>query len=35
MDLERAGSDDLESNAPAPVEGMVPPDNSERPVTVS
>ena len=35
MDPERVGTDDVESNAPAPAEGMVPPDSSERPVTVS
>ncbi|MFQ6626233.1 hypothetical protein Gotur_006266, partial [Gossypium turneri] len=35
MDLERAGADGVESNAPAHAEGMVPPDSSERPVSVS
>ncbi|MFQ6656429.1 hypothetical protein Gotur_026541 [Gossypium turneri] len=35
MDPERAGADDVESNAPAPTEGTVPPDSSERPVLVS
>ncbi|MFQ6629254.1 hypothetical protein Gotur_008091 [Gossypium turneri] len=35
MDPERVGTDDVESNAPAPAEGTVPPDGSERPVTVS
>ncbi|MFQ6665292.1 hypothetical protein Gotur_032066 [Gossypium turneri] len=35
MDPERAGTDDVESNAPAPTEGTVPQDVSERPVTVS
>ncbi|MFQ6642800.1 hypothetical protein Gotur_017804, partial [Gossypium turneri] len=35
MDLERAGTDDVESNAPALVEGTVPPDSSERPITIS
>ncbi|MFQ6655137.1 hypothetical protein Gotur_025828 [Gossypium turneri] len=35
MDPERAGTGDVESNAPAPVEGTVPPDGSERLVTVS
>ncbi|KHG08534.1 Histidine ammonia-lyase [Gossypium arboreum] len=35
MDLERVGTVDLESNAPARVEGMVPPDSNDRPVTVS
>ncbi|MFQ6652811.1 hypothetical protein Gotur_024496 [Gossypium turneri] len=35
MDPERASTDDVESNAPASVEGTVPPDGSERPVTVS
>ncbi|MFQ6626422.1 hypothetical protein Gotur_006020 [Gossypium turneri] len=35
MDPERAGIDDVESNALVPVEGTVPLDGSERPVTVS
>ncbi|MFQ6661319.1 hypothetical protein Gotur_029522, partial [Gossypium turneri] len=35
MDPERAGADDVESNAPAPAEGTVPPDSSERPLSVS
>ncbi|MFQ6652315.1 hypothetical protein Gotur_024245 [Gossypium turneri] len=37
MDPERAGTDEVESNVPAPAEGTVPPDVnvSERPVTVS
>ncbi|MFQ6657662.1 hypothetical protein Gotur_027245, partial [Gossypium turneri] len=37
MDPERAGTDAVESNVPAPAEGTVPPDVnvSERPVTVS
>ncbi|MFQ6657185.1 hypothetical protein Gotur_026970 [Gossypium turneri] len=35
MDPERAGTDDVESNAPAPAEGTVPQDVSERPITVS
>ncbi|MFQ6655386.1 hypothetical protein Gotur_025966 [Gossypium turneri] len=35
MDPERAGADDVESNAPIPVEGAVPPNGSERPITVS
>ncbi|MFQ6669261.1 hypothetical protein Gotur_034582, partial [Gossypium turneri] len=35
MDPEKADTDDVESNAPTPVEGTVPPDGSERPVTVS
>ncbi|MFQ6655397.1 hypothetical protein Gotur_025972 [Gossypium turneri] len=35
LDPERAGADDVESNAPAPAEGTVPPDNSERPISVS
>ncbi|MFQ6624286.1 hypothetical protein Gotur_003340 [Gossypium turneri] len=35
MDPEQAGVDDVESNTPAPVEGMVPPDSSERHVSVS
>ena len=35
MDLKQAGSDDVESNAPALVEGTVPLDSSEMPVTVS
>ncbi|MFQ6652529.1 hypothetical protein Gotur_024350, partial [Gossypium turneri] len=35
MDPERAGTGDVESNAPTPAEGTVPPDGSERPVTVS
>ena len=35
MDLKQAGADDVKSNAPAPAEGTVPPDSSERPVTVS
>ncbi|MFQ6654898.1 hypothetical protein Gotur_025683 [Gossypium turneri] len=35
IDPERAGAGDVESNAPAPVEETVPPDSSERPVTVS
>ncbi|MFQ6667396.1 hypothetical protein Gotur_033434 [Gossypium turneri] len=34
MDPERAGTDDVESNVPAPTEGTVPPDGSERPITV-
>ncbi|MFQ6636812.1 hypothetical protein Gotur_013066, partial [Gossypium turneri] len=35
MDPERAGADDVESNAPAPAERTVPPDRNERPVTIS
>ncbi|MFQ6667489.1 hypothetical protein Gotur_033493, partial [Gossypium turneri] len=37
MDPERASTDEVESNAPAPVEGTVPPDVnvSERPISVS
>ncbi len=37
MDPEWAGIDEVESNAPAPAEGMVPPDVnvSERPISVS
>ncbi|MFQ6622492.1 hypothetical protein Gotur_002502, partial [Gossypium turneri] len=35
MDPERAGTDDVESNAPAPVEVTVPPNGSERLVIVS
>ncbi|MFQ6668753.1 hypothetical protein Gotur_034287 [Gossypium turneri] len=37
MDPERASTDEVESNAPAPAEGMVPPDVnfSERPISVS
>ncbi|MFQ6636735.1 hypothetical protein Gotur_013906, partial [Gossypium turneri] len=37
MDPERAGRDEVESNAPAPAEGTVPPDvnASERPILVS
>ncbi|MFQ6664655.1 hypothetical protein Gotur_031696 [Gossypium turneri] len=35
MDPKRAGADDVESSAPAPAEGMVPPDSSERPISVS
>ncbi|MFQ6651452.1 hypothetical protein Gotur_023781, partial [Gossypium turneri] len=37
MDPERAGTDEVESNVPAPAEGTVPLDVnvSERPVTVS
>ncbi|MFQ6629019.1 hypothetical protein Gotur_007593 [Gossypium turneri] len=37
MDLERAGTDEVESNVPTPKEGTVPPDVnvSERPVAVS
>ncbi|MFQ6652157.1 hypothetical protein Gotur_024155, partial [Gossypium turneri] len=37
MDRERVGTDEVESNAPAPVEGMVPPDVnvSERPISIS
>ncbi|MFQ6668027.1 hypothetical protein Gotur_033843 [Gossypium turneri] len=37
MDPEQAGTDEVESNVPTPVEGTVPPDVnvSERPVTVS
>ncbi|MFQ6667252.1 hypothetical protein Gotur_033342, partial [Gossypium turneri] len=34
MDPERVGADDVESNTPAPVEGTVPPDSSERLVTI-
>ncbi|MFQ6655931.1 hypothetical protein Gotur_026261 [Gossypium turneri] len=34
MDPERVGTGDVESNASAPAEGTVPPDGSERPVTV-
>ncbi|MFQ6657743.1 hypothetical protein Gotur_027292 [Gossypium turneri] len=36
MDPERAGTDEVENNAPAPVEGTVPPDVnvSERPASV-
>ena len=33
MDPERAGDDDVESNAPAPAEGAAPSEN--RPVTVN
>ncbi|MFQ6648124.1 hypothetical protein Gotur_021939, partial [Gossypium turneri] len=35
MDPERASTSDVESNAPASTERTVPPDGSERPVTVS
>ncbi|MFQ6666851.1 hypothetical protein Gotur_033054 [Gossypium turneri] len=35
MDPERADADDVKSNALALAEGTVPPDSSERPVTVS
>ncbi|MFQ6655100.1 hypothetical protein Gotur_025801 [Gossypium turneri] len=37
MDPERASTDEVESNAPAPAEGTVPPDVnvSERPISVS
>ncbi|MFQ6621881.1 hypothetical protein Gotur_001839 [Gossypium turneri] len=37
MDLERAGTDEVESNTLAPTEGTVPPDVnvSERPISVS
>ncbi|MFQ6659460.1 hypothetical protein Gotur_028358, partial [Gossypium turneri] len=35
MDPERASANDVESNTPAPVEGTVPPDSSERPLSVS
>ncbi|MFQ6637190.1 hypothetical protein Gotur_012822, partial [Gossypium turneri] len=35
MDPERVGADDVESNAFAPTEWTVPPDSSERPVSVS
>ncbi|MFQ6631237.1 hypothetical protein Gotur_009023, partial [Gossypium turneri] len=35
MDPERAGTGDVESNVPAPAEGTVPPDGSERPILVS
>ncbi|MFQ6649899.1 hypothetical protein Gotur_022270, partial [Gossypium turneri] len=35
MNPGRAGADDVESNAPAPAKGTVPPDSSERPVSVS
>ncbi|MFQ6656789.1 hypothetical protein Gotur_026742, partial [Gossypium turneri] len=35
MDPKPAGADDVESNTPTPVEGTVPPDCSERPVSVS
>ena len=35
MDPERASADDVESNAPAPIEGTVPLDSSERPVAVT
>ncbi|MFQ6640147.1 hypothetical protein Gotur_015608 [Gossypium turneri] len=35
MDPERAGADDVESNTPAPAEGTMPQDVSERPVIVS
>ncbi|MFQ6662637.1 hypothetical protein Gotur_030423, partial [Gossypium turneri] len=35
MDPERAGTDDVESNAPAPAEGTEPQDVSERLITVS
>ncbi|MFQ6659287.1 hypothetical protein Gotur_028234, partial [Gossypium turneri] len=37
MDPERVGTDELESNAPTPTEGMVPPDVnvSERSISVS
>ncbi|MFQ6651537.1 hypothetical protein Gotur_023823, partial [Gossypium turneri] len=36
MDPERAGTDEVESNAPAPTEGTAPPDVnvSERPASV-
>ncbi|MFQ6661783.1 hypothetical protein Gotur_029816 [Gossypium turneri] len=37
MDPERVDTDEVESNAPAPTEGTVPPDVnvSERPISVS
>ncbi|MFQ6663335.1 hypothetical protein Gotur_030905 [Gossypium turneri] len=37
MNPKRAGTDEVESNVPAPAKGTVPPDVnvSERPVTVS
>ncbi|MFQ6670249.1 hypothetical protein Gotur_035251 [Gossypium turneri] len=35
MDPERASTNDVESNAPAPAEGTVPPNGSERLITVS
>ncbi|KAA3477134.1 Gag-Pol polyprotein [Gossypium australe] len=35
MDPERAMADDVESNAPAPVQGTMPTENENRPVTVS
>ncbi|MFQ6665364.1 hypothetical protein Gotur_032123, partial [Gossypium turneri] len=37
MDPERVGTDEVESNAPAVAEGMVPPDVivSERPISVN
>ncbi|MFQ6654252.1 hypothetical protein Gotur_025323 [Gossypium turneri] len=36
MDPERAGTDEVESNAPSPAEGTAPPDVnvSERPTSV-
>ncbi|MFQ6665795.1 hypothetical protein Gotur_032407 [Gossypium turneri] len=35
MDPERAGVDDVESNVLTSAEGTVPPDFSERPITVT
>ncbi|MFQ6663289.1 hypothetical protein Gotur_030872 [Gossypium turneri] len=35
MDPERASTGDVESNVPSPAEGTVPPDGSERPITIS
>ncbi|MFQ6637189.1 hypothetical protein Gotur_013123, partial [Gossypium turneri] len=35
MDPQRAGVDDVESNALAPTEGTMPPDSSERLISVS
>ncbi|MFQ6656230.1 hypothetical protein Gotur_026430, partial [Gossypium turneri] len=37
MDPERVGTDEVESNAPTPMEGTVPPDVNvcERPISVS
>ncbi|MFQ6626088.1 hypothetical protein Gotur_006158 [Gossypium turneri] len=37
MDPERVDTDEVESNAPTPAEGTVPPDVnvSERPISVS
>ena len=35
MDPKQAGEDNVQSNVPAPAEGTVPPNSSERLVTVS